>query len=32
MHRDIKPENIFMRSRSNYLDLVIGDFGLAEIY
>ncbi|KAL4454756.1 hypothetical protein ABPG73_019437 [Tetrahymena malaccensis] len=29
MHRDLKPENILMRSKES-LDLVIGDFGLAQ--
>uniref|UniRef100_A0A7E4W6N2 Protein kinase domain-containing protein n=1 Tax=Panagrellus redivivus TaxID=6233 RepID=A0A7E4W6N2_PANRE len=31
MHRDIKPSNIFIKnSRSNFNDILLGDFGLAR--
>ena len=30
IHGDIKPENIFMKSRYNYPEVIIGDFGLSK--
>ncbi len=32
MHRDLKPENLILRSKSDDLDIVIADFGLADYY
>ncbi|CAK88586.1 unnamed protein product (macronuclear) [Paramecium tetraurelia] len=32
LHRDIKPENLILRQKNNLNDIVIGDFGLADIY
>ena len=31
MHRDIKPANLILRNESTMLDVVLIDFGLAEI-
>jgi len=31
MHRDIKPENIVFRSNSDSTDIVLVDFGFAEL-
>ena len=29
MHRDLKPENLLLKSKDNYYDITIADFGLA---
>ncbi|GMM52351.1 serine/threonine protein kinase [Starmerella bacillaris] len=31
LHRDIKPENIFLDSSNNYVNVKLGDFGLAKM-
>lgn len=31
MHRDLKPENLLLKSKNNYYDLTIADFGLATV-
>jgi serine/threonine protein kinase len=31
MHRDLKPENLLLKSKNNFYELTIADFGLATI-
>lgn len=31
MHRDIKPENIILRKKGDLRNLVLSDFGLADL-